>query len=396
MDAAGTDPARRREAWARSHWTWDLYFALGSGLSAAMLLGASTPPAQRAGSVLCVVLIAVCYVAFSRRVILSEDRGWRAWTSVVCLAVLFCVAVALTPMTAFALFVVGPMVFMSLELRHAVPVIVVVSLAPAILAGVLARAVGPLLDQLPLSLLSLAFALLLGTYLDRIIRQSTERAGLIAQLEATQAEVGRLSHEAGVSAERNRLAAEIHDTLAQGFASIITLVQAAQPDIGRDDERLRRRLDLVLTAARENLGEARALVGALTPAMLASGSLAEAVGRVVDGVEGQLGVPARFHCAGQPRPLPTGVEVVLLRAAQEALANVAKHADAHEVAVRLTYRDSSVALQVRDDGRGFQPDRPSAGYGLPGLRKRVEQAGGVMTLRSARGTGTEIEVEIPS
>lgn len=390
-----TDAARRREAWARSFWMWDLYFTIGYGLSAAMLLDTMAPAAQRTGSVICLGLMAACYVGFGRRAILAEDYGRRAWAFVGCVSLLFCVAVAFTPMTAFALFVVGPLVFMTLGLRQAIPVVVVVSLAPAVIVGALARSLGPLLHQLPISLLSLAFALLVGTYLDRIIRQSSERADLIGQLEASRAEVERLSHEAGVSAERTRLSAEIHDTLAQGFTSIITLVQAAESDIGRDDDQARRRLDLIARTARENLGEARALVGALAPSALGSGSLDEAIGRLVERAGEEIGVGAHFRTEGPPRPLPTAVEVVLLRAAQEALANVRRHADAREITVHLAYGDAAVELRVRDDGRGFTPEQRPEGFGLPGMRKRAEQAGGALTVHSDVGAGTEIAVRIP-
>ena len=120
-----------------------------------------------------------------------------------------------------------------------------------------------------------------------MVEQSSERAHLIAELEASRAEVARLSHEAGVAAERARLAGEIHDTLAQGFTSIITLVQAAESEALRDE-----RLALAVRTARENLAESRALVAALAPSALGSGSLHDAVRRQAARFTEETGVPA--------------------------------------------------------------------------------------------------------
>jgi signal transduction histidine kinase len=232
-------------------------------------------------------------------------------------------------------------------------------------------------------------AVWLGVWIDRVVRQSTERAELIAELEASRAEVARLSHEAGVAAERARLAGEIHDTLAQGFTSIITLLQAADPALA--DERLA----LAVRTARENLAESRALVAALAPPALGDGSLLDAVRRqAARAGEGATATPA-FRSTGEPRPLPTAVEVVLLRAAQEALTNVRRHAAAGEVSVVLAYEEDRVRLVVRDDGRGFDPGhRP--GSGLDGMRARAEQVGGVLTVRSEPGAGATIELEVPA
>ena len=222
-----------------------------------------------------------------------------------------------------------------------------------------------------------------------MIEQNVERGRLIAELESSRAENARLSHEAGVAAERARLAGEIHDTLAQGFTSIITLLQAADPAL-RDE-----RLALAVRTAKENLAEARALVAALSPSALGSGSLPDAVRRQAARLAEESGPPCTFRTTGDERDLPTAVQVVLLRAAQEALTNVRRHADAREAAVLIAYTPTSVRLVVRDDGCGFDP-ASAAGYGLTGMRQRAAQVNGTLTVRGDPSVGTTIELEVPA
>jgi signal transduction histidine kinase len=377
--------------------TWDLFFV--AGYVAVVFMAATDAGAgagRRTAAALTVTLLAVWYAGLGRRVIRGGDSPVSAWLFVAGVVVLFCVSVGLSRMTQFALFGLCPMVGLVLPLRQSLAVQAVLTLAPAFIRAAVASSMDELLMLLPISLFAFGFAWLASVYIDRITRVSEERAELIAELEASRAEVGRLSHAAGVAAERERLAGEIHDTLAQGFTSIVTLLQAAESALGRDEEHVRHRLDLAIRTARENLTEARALVRAGGPEALETGSLDEAVRRLVERTGEQLGVPADFRRAGTGLPLPTGVEVVLLRAAQEALSNVCKHAKASEVIVRLSYEDSAVRLAVRDDGVGFVQDGESAGFGLPGMRKRVEQVGGSLRITTAPGAGTEVRVEVPA
>ena len=228
----------------------------------------------------------------------------------------------------------------------------------------------------------------------RVIAQSLDRAALIEQLEATRAELAAAHHEAGVQAERHRLAGEIHDTLAQGFTSIVTLLQAGQASLDAASP-ARRHLDLALLTARENLAEARTLVTALTPATLEAGTLGDTVRRVTSGTGAQAGIEADAEVTGTARRLPTGTEVVLLRVCQEALANVRKHAGARQVRVRLCYAGAAVRLTVTDDGKGFDPGGATGGYGLTGMRDRVGQVGGTVEVASVPGRGTEVSAEVP-
>jgi signal transduction histidine kinase len=241
---------------------------------------------------------------------------------------------------------------------------------------------------------ALLVGLALGLWITRIIAQSTRRAALVSQLAAARAELAEMSRQAGVLAERERLAQEIHDTLAQGFASVLLLLDAAESALDRDQAAVRRYLDRARQTARENLAEARSVVAALAPPSLRHASLAEAVRQLADRAGPGVGVAPVVTVAGPPRRLPAPQEVVLLRAAQEALANVHKHASATRAELTLEYRDAVVALQLTDDGRGFDPAAPTGGFGLAGMRERVAQVGGTLAVRAAPGAGTTVRVEL--
>jgi signal transduction histidine kinase len=204
---------------------------------------------------------------------------------------------------------------------------------------------------------------------------------------------------AATEAERARLAREIHDTLAQGFAGIVTQLQAA--DQSSDEADRRRHTDAAMSLAREGLAEARRSVQALRPAALDALGLAEALVTATHRWSTRTGIPVEIRTTGDERALPTDAEVALLRSAQEALANVERHAHAHRVALTLRYTARGARLEVRDDGRGFDPAAaPRAvaggGYGLVAMRERVEAVAGDLVVESAPGQGTAVRVEVPA
>jgi signal transduction histidine kinase len=168
------------------------------------------------------------------------------------------------------------------------------------------------------------------------------------------------------------------------------LIQAAQADLDGSHPLAAGHLDLAAQTARENLAEARALVAGLAPAQLDGGTLPDALRRLSQAP----GVDASFDLSGSPRPLPMAIDVVLLRVCQEALANVRKHACAQSVTVRLGYDQDAVRLEVSDDGAGFDPASVSGGYGLRGMRTRVAEAGGMLTVRSSPGAGTWVSAVV--
>ncbi|HSK95534.1 MAG TPA: sensor histidine kinase, partial [Euzebyales bacterium] len=223
-----------------------------------------------------------------------------------------------------------------------------------------------------------------------------ENAGLHAQL-VTQA------REAGVLDERQRLAREIHDTLAQGLTGIITQLEAASRATERPAER-DRHIDTATRLARESLTEARRSVRALHPEPLDNARLPEALAVVGERRSTVNGVHAQVTTTGTTRPLHPAVEVTLLRVAQEALANVARHAAASRAVVTLSYMDDVVTLDVRDDGVGFAPDATRtngdqpvvSGYGLTAMRQRIDQFAGTFHVESEPGAGTSVSVSVPA
>jgi signal transduction histidine kinase len=384
---------RWRLRWPR---VWDAYFAAVHGfVLASLVVARDVGPGRRLAAATAVVGIAVLYAVLGRRLVRAGATGWPAAGYLAATLALFVAGLAATGDVGILLFAISPLVFQTLPLKPAVGVVVLANLLPSVVAVARDGQVTRVVTHLgPMALVSTALAVWLGTWFDHVVRQSEERAALIAELEHSRAEAARLSREAGVAAERTRLAGEIHDTLAQGFTSIITLLQAAESELESDRHRARDRLALAVRTARENLAESRALVAALTPSALGTGSLEQAVRRQADRLGEENGLAVDVRTVGVPRPLPTATEVVLLRAAQEALTNVRRHAGAGRVDVRLSYADDRVRLVVTDDGRGFDPDRPTAGYGLPGMRARAGQVGGTVTVRSAPGRGSTVELEV--
>ncbi|NUR28419.1 MAG: sensor histidine kinase [Catenulispora sp.] len=252
---------------------------------------------------------------------------------------------------------------------------------------------------------ALLFNLFIGGFFVEMLNDNDRRGALIRELEATRAELERVNHEAGAREERERLAREIHDTLAQGFTSLLMLVQAAEATLDTDPATTRERLELAARTARENLAEARALIGGDPTAGL---PLHTAIKRAAVRLHEELGITTSVAVEGHAQPLSAGRQVVTLRVAQEALANVRKHARAGSVAVRLDYGADRLVLTVEDDGVGLNaaasPDSgadPSvdaqggAGFGLRSMRERLAEVGGTVSVTGAVGAGTRVEAEVP-
>ncbi|MBA3339048.1 MAG: sensor histidine kinase [Geodermatophilaceae bacterium] len=243
---------------------------------------------------------------------------------------------------------------------------------------------------------SFAFSVIVGVWISGIIVQSRQRAGLIEELENARSELARLSHDTGVAAERERLSREIHDTLAQGFTSIVMLLEAADATLDRDAAKAREHLNLARTAARENLAESRSLIAALSPPTLREQGLVGALTRLTERLDAEItGIATRLVVQGEARPLSPATEVVLLRAAQEALTNVRKHSAARVVAVTLDFDLRGTTLTVCDDGRGFTADHTDGGFGLHGMRTRVADIDGSLSISSTPGIGTTVRVSVP-
>jgi signal transduction histidine kinase len=249
--------------------------------------------------------------------------------------------------------------------------------------------------------LMVGIAILMALWINAIIGQSVQRRDLIRELEQSQSELAAAERRAGVLAERQRLAHEIHDTLAQGFTSIIMHLEAADQALPTDTRTVQTHLDFARNMARDSLRQARRVVDDLRPQSLDGHTLPEAIERTAVRWSEQSGINAQTTTTGETLPLHPDIEVTLLRAAQEALNNVRKHASASQVDITLSYMGNVVMLDVQDNGIGLNEKEPldehrqDGGFGLVAMRQRVSQFNGSVTLESDPGEGTTLVVEIP-
>ena len=228
--------------------------------------------------------------------------------------------------------------------------------------------------------------------------QLLNTVGDLLSIAVERARLFERSARLGAVEERNRLAREIHDTLAQNLTATGLQIESAEAllEADADPERVRASLERALSLTRSNLEEARRSVLDLRAAPLEDRSLPEALRDLIDRWESETGVSARFRSVNGSRPLPPGVEAALYRVCGEALANVARHANARRVTVRLVSTPGSVGLLVEDDGRGFDPSRvPEDRHGILGMRERVAVLGGVLRVESSPGGGTRVEATLP-
>ncbi len=221
----------------------------------------------------------------------------------------------------------------------------------------------------------------------------------VADQLANVMENARLAQETrdlAILDERNRIAREIHDTLAQGFTGIVLQLEAAEQSLSESSEHAATHIESAKRLARESLNEARRSVWALRPGQLEQRDLAEAIRREAEMLASEGRVSTRYHVTGRRRRLSVEIEGALLRICQESLTNIRKHAAAHHAEIELGYGDGVITLRVRDDGVGFDQEPPRDGsFGLIGIDERARQCHGNARVSSAPGRGTQIEVVIP-
>ncbi|MCW7941049.1 histidine kinase [Streptomyces hygroscopicus] len=391
-----TDPgtARAAHAWDRSIRLWDTYFAVAWAATLAFVLDAAhsgwTARAVAAGLL---VPLVPWYVVVGRALLQGDPpKERRALCYLGGAMALFLPSAVLVGETRLMSFALIPQCFMALRMPRALVAVTLINLLPVAGWALLWRpAAGDLVSNALFALVTLVFSVVIGSWIIRIIEQSGERAELIAELDASRHEISRLSAAHGALTERERLSREIHDTLAQGFTSLLMLVQAVEAELEHDVPQARRHLALMAETARQNLAEARALVAGGAPADLDGSSLPDALRRLAARHD------ALVEVTGPVRALPAGPEVVALRSCQEALANARKHAGSSvSLTITLAYADDALTVSVRDDGCGFDPTAPAAGYGLNGLRARAAEVGGAAVVRSAPGEGTTVTVRLPA
>lgn len=289
---------------------------------------------------------------------------------------------------------------------------------------------------------------LFGKPIDLLAETNMRNQELVEQLQARNAQIARLSHLEGTARERERIAREMHDTIAQGLASILALARAAAAEVAQAggagaNRQASRHLAMIVELAQEGLDDTRRMIADASPRALDGRGLAEAVGRAADRLEREGIAVARSLDSTLP-PLPQPARVAILRIAQEAIANVARHSRAVNVAVSLRSVAGAVVLEVRDDGVGFDPatagavdaeggssssqaalrSRPESvdegraglarvrrvwqrgrlgrapegddsGFGIPDMRGRAADLGGSVSIDSSPGSGTRVLARIP-
>lgn len=389
-------------AWHRWRWMWPAW-AVAVG-TVHLLLGVAT--AGQGGSVWAFLGLTTAFALWYGVSSLRPDESWqeRPLASALSLFVGWAVWAGLIANHTGSLVLAGvlyPTSFLRLPIRMA-----------AAGAGVITATFivfnlqwnGPA-DALPIlvGLMLLAGSLGLGLYINSVINQSLERQRLVDELRQTKVDLAGAERHAGMLAERQRLARDVHDTLAQDLASVAMQVEAAHLALSRDRGEAGMHLQLAHDAARRGLAEARRLVWALRPEELGRLSLLQSIRQLAERWGQATGTDVATEITGTPRPIRPIAEVAILRAAQEALHNIQKHARASHVAVTLSYMADLLVLDVNDDGVGFRvhelpksvPDSPGAGYGLGFLRERVADLGGSLTIESNPGEGTTLAVSFP-
>ncbi len=383
---------------------WHLAFATGVLVAEAYVLVAVDLTGSRLRGTLLLAVLAAAYALGVLRT--GPARTGRGPTAYLLVAVAVTgLGCALDPFLTLLLFVVYPQVWLlTATVRQGV--LLTALLTAATTAGFGAHygwSFAVMRDVVPQMLVSMAFSTALGVWISRVVDQSRERAELLDALERTREQLAAAHHAQGVTAERERVAREIHDTLAQGFTSVIVLAQTAAAVVG-DPVRTAGRLQAIEEVARDNLAEARALVSAFPPPGLVGSTLTGAVERLVERLRAETGLSVDLQVGGALDRLGRDQEVVLLRSVQEALTNVRRHARAQHVVVRLVADGDGARAEVGDDGIGLgggpgtgpgSPDA-SAGFGLAGMRTRVRAAGGVLDVVSGPGAGTTVTVRLPA
>ncbi|MEU4393152.1 sensor histidine kinase [Kribbella sp. NPDC023855] len=388
--------------WTRTLIAWHLVFYALLGITAvAALVTDELTSGRRVAYLALAGTLALIYRLLAMPAMVNRIR-WQAHLYRALMIACVSGAVALYPQSIFLLFIVSPQIWLLSErildaVSLSIVLLVAVGTAQLWAAG---WSMDAFWDILPWMVISLAVSMLFGIWIEKVISQSQQRAALIEELEAARDELAEAHHTAGVMAERERMAREIHDTLAQGMTSIVMLSQTAAVELSRGAvDPAAARLAAIEDTARENLAEARALVAAFTPVALSGATLAEVLRRQGERFAAETGVDVQVSldmADDEVAALPQGQQVVLLRAAQESLANVRKHAGATRVQIRLGLSADGVAIEISDDGSGFTPSARPSGYGLAAMRGRVEESGGTVSVDSAPGRGTRVQVLIPA
>lgn len=331
---------------------------------------------------------AVCALYAVIAVLARQRRPWAVWMLV--LVGVWAVLVIAAPSFAwcsFAIFFLCRTAF-----TGAVGYVAAGATAAATAVGLFRLSDG---TDLAMLLGPVAVGVMLTLIYDRIEHDAAQQHRLHTEVSLVQGELAASERRAGTIAERERVSREIHDTVTQGLASSLLLLEAA----GRawPGQESRQDLNQATDLLRRNLSETRSLVHELASPGLDAVPLPEALHQAA----AQYVPHARLLVTGEPRDVPAEVRHTLLRVVQSAAANIQQHADAATTSLTLGFLPDSVTLDIYDDGTGFDPSAaapPSdaGGYGLRAMRQRVEQLGGVFSVESSPGEGTIVAAQVPA
>lgn len=379
---------------------WHVAVAVITVVLAVMLFFIENLSATRVvGALLALAVFATAWYSFGR---LAWQRPGAAVTFVVVMILSAGTATAFYPAMAIIQCVAFPLIWVIFQ-RMRDAIIGNVALALAVGAGLaisFGLTVESALQAAFTAALSLGFSIALGLWITRITDLSAERQELLDDLQAAQGQLSALHRDAGIASERERLARELHDTIAQSLTGLVMLSQGAQRSLrdGNVDDAAAT-LTMIEANSRDTLAETRALV-ASGASVEVPGGIVAALGRLAERFERETGITVTVDADRAPR-VARDTEVVLLRCTQEALANVRKHADASSVAVTVAPAPGGadpggvVTLTVHDNGVGFAPEPSGSGFGLAGMRERLALVNGSLEVSSGKGA-TTLNVRVPS
>ncbi|GAA4897933.1 sensor histidine kinase [Tessaracoccus lubricantis] len=361
-----------------------------------LLIIASVLPDGAAHGVLTWPLSVVTLLVFLIGLQLVDRMGQVART--VWVGALFVLSTVLMWLSPTYLWIAFPLWLLGAAVLPLLTALLMTAVTLAVIVTALTMAGSEVVGSLMGPLVGAAIAVGLSRGVLKFEHEASEHRRLLDEVLRAHDETARLQREAGQLAERTRLAHDIHDTLAQGFSSIVLLARAAGRKAG--DGQARELIAQIEATAAANLAESRRVVYALAPEDAGAGGLAAPLRRLTGEVADAIGAKWQVTVDPELPRLATATEVALLRAAQNALANVRQHSNATRIAVELARAGDHVHLDVVDDGVGFDPADPAeatltGGYGLRALRERIGELGGVISVESEPGGGTAVTARLP-
>lgn len=373
---------------------WTIAVVGTSAVLAVMVLLLGRSQWQQGLGLIAIAVFLICWFSFGNRM---PHHGVTSWPFVI-VTILFSGAVTLAhPGLALVQCIAFPLVWTRVNrvrsaLIGASGVALLVGVAMFFSSGADAEA---LWETIAIEGISLAFSIAIGLWITQIATQAEIHARMLEELQAAQSELASLNQAAGVTSERERLAREIHDTIAQDLTGLVLLAQRASRELGAGDTAAAgEQLALLEDGARTALAETRALVASTAPPSLDEGGIAAALDRLAQRYERETAIAVTVRVDVETA-LHRDLEVVLLRCAQEGLANVRKHSGASRATLTLVARTSELSLRVSDNGSGFDPATVTSGYGLSGMRDRLALVGGTLDLESGEA-GTTLLVTLPT